>query len=78
MPLTLLELFDPRNDEFVQDAIPFSQVLQKGEKRFVPIRVVVKADTKLHRSPAVVVYVLQHLCCIVHERALSCKTNSRE
>jgi len=27
MPLTLLELFDPRNDEFVQDAIPFSQVL---------------------------------------------------
>ena len=53
MPLTLLKLFDPRYDEFVQDAVPFSQVLQKGEKGFVPMRVVVKADTKLQVSPAV-------------------------
>src|SRR6266571_3874775 len=76
MPLTLLELSDPGNDEFVQDAVPFSQVLQKGEKGFVPIRVVVKAYTKLHVSPAVSVCVLQHLCCIVHECIVSCKTTS--
>jgi hypothetical protein len=74
--LTRLELLHPRNDEFVQYAILFSQVLQEDENRFVPISVVVKADTKLHRAPAVSVCVLQHLCCIVHEGACSCNTDS--
>jgi hypothetical protein len=76
VPLTRPELLDPGNDEFVQDGVLFSQALQEGENRFVPLGIVVKTDTKLHFSPAVSVRLLQHLCCIVHEQALFCNTCS--
>ena len=69
-------LLDPGNDQFVKDRILLPQILQERENRLVPLSIVVKAYTKLHRSPAVSVGVLQHLCCIVHERTCSCKTGS--
>src|SRR5215469_16341431 len=74
--LAHFELLDPGNDQFVKDRILLPQVLQKRENRLVSPGIVVKAYTKLHRSPAVSVCVLQHLCCIVHERTCSCKTGS--